>query len=161
MKSYNLLLSFAALLCFAPVSAQQQSPQLGKSSIDEVLQAMTLEEKITLLIGGEMGGKATTIGATGVTQNLVPGAAGTTHAIPRLGIPSIVLADGPAGLRIQPTRDNDPNTYYCTAFPIATLLEHWLSRRSRKIHWSRSKRVWSGCIACPSTQYSEGPTLRA
>ena len=55
MKSYNLLLSFAALLCFAPVSAQQQSPQLGKSSIDEVLQAMTLEEKITLLIGGEMG----------------------------------------------------------------------------------------------------------
>ena len=72
MKSYNLLLSFAALLCFAPVSAQQQSPQLGKSSIDEVLQAMTLEEKITLLIGGEMGGKATTIGATGVTQNLVP-----------------------------------------------------------------------------------------
>lgn len=122
MKSYNLLLSFAALLCFAPVSAQQQSPQLGKSSIDEVLQAMTLEEKITLLIGGEMGGKATTIGATGVTQNLVPGAAGTTHAIPRLGIPSIVLADGPAGLRIQPTRDNDPNTYYCTAFPIATLL---------------------------------------
>ena len=122
MKSYNLLLSFATLLCFAPVSAQQQSPQLGKSSIDEVLQAMTLEEKITLLIGGEMGGKATTIGATGVTQNLVPGAAGTTHAIPRLGIPSIVLADGPAGLRIQPTRDNDPNTYYCTAFPIATLL---------------------------------------
>lgn len=122
MKSYNLLLSFATLFCFASVSAQQQSPQLGTSSIDEVLQAMTLDEKITLLIGGEMGGKATTIGATGVTQNLVPGAAGTTHAIPRLGIPSIVLADGPAGLRIQPTRDNDPDTYYCTAFPIATLL---------------------------------------
>lgn len=122
MKNYNILLSFATLFCFASVSAQQQSPQLGTSSIDEVLQAMTLDEKITLLIGGEMGGKATTIGATGVTQNLVPGAAGTTHAIPRLGIPSIVLADGPAGLRIQPTRDNDPDTYYCTAFPIATLL---------------------------------------
>lgn len=122
MKNYRLTLSLVALLCLIPASAQQKVPVLGKSSIDEVIGAMTLEEKITLLIGGEMGGKATTIGATGVTQNLVPGAAGTTHAIPRLGIPSIVLADGPAGLRIQPTRENDPNTYYCTAFPIATLL---------------------------------------
>lgn len=122
MKKYRLTLSLVALFCIIPAFAQQKVPLLGKSSIDEVLHAMTLEEKITLLIGGEMGGKATTVGATGVTQNLVPGAAGTTHAIPRLGIPSIVLADGPAGLRIQPTRENDPNTYYCTAFPIATLL---------------------------------------
>lgn len=122
MNNHQLLSSLIALLFVTPISAQQKTPQLGISSIDEVMRAMTLEEKITLLIGGEMGGEATTIGATGVTQNLVPGAAGTTHAIPRLGIPSIVLADGPAGLRIQPMRDNDPNTYYCTAFPIATLL---------------------------------------
>ncbi|WP_300703735.1 glycoside hydrolase family 3 N-terminal domain-containing protein [Bacteroides sp.] len=122
MNNYRLLLGLITLLYLVPASAQQKVPQLGSSSIDEVVRAMTLEERITLLIGGEMGGKATTIGATGVTQNLVPGAAGTTHAIPRLGIPSIVLADGPAGLRIQPMRDNDSATYYCTAFPIATLL---------------------------------------
>lgn len=122
MKNPILFLNLILLLCFTSVSAQQQVPQLGRSSIDEVLRAMTLEEKVTLLIGGEMGGEATTIGATGVTLNLVPGAAGTSHAIPRLGIPSMVFADGPAGLRIQPIRENDPNTYYCTAFPIATLL---------------------------------------
>ena len=102
-------------------------PQLGKDNVDAVIQAMTLEEKAALVIGAGMnypGMPEDRQGpAVGETTKEVPGAAGTTLGIPRLGIPSMVLADGPAGLRIQPFRDQDSTrSYYCTAFPIATLL---------------------------------------
>lgn len=98
------------------------TPQLGKDSIDDVIGAMTLEEKAHLLIGMGMAGASGDSTVIGTTKKLVPGAAGTTYPIPRLGIPAIVLADGPAGLRIDPTRDGDSATYYCTHFPIGTLL---------------------------------------
>lgn len=105
------------------IACNSKTPQLGKSSIDKVLGAMTREEKVRLLIGTGMEGMNSGDSAVvGETKSQVPGAAGTTYPIPRLGIPAIVLADGPAGLRINPTREDDPNTYYCTHFPIGTAL---------------------------------------
>ena len=97
-------------------------PQLNPDNIEEIIGAMTTEEKVSLLIGTGMAGFTGDNPVVGQTRNLVPGAAGTTWPIPRLGIPAIVLADGPAGLRIAPLREGDDNTYYCTAFPIATQL---------------------------------------
>jgi len=98
------------------------TPQLGKASVDKVVKAMTLEEKVQLLVGTGMAGFSGENPVIGETHSLVPGAAGTTAPIPRLGIPAIVVADGPAGLRINPTREGDAQTYYCTAFPVGTLL---------------------------------------
>ena len=104
-------------------ASAQSLPQLSADNIDEVIAVMTPEEKVRLLIGMGMAGVNNGDNAVvGETMDLVPGAAGTTYPIPRLGIPSIVLADGPAGLRINPTREGDENTYYCTHFPIGTLL---------------------------------------
>ncbi len=100
----------------------QETPQLGKASVDKVVAAMTLEEKIQLLVGTGMTGISGETTVVGEAKQLVPGAAGTTHAIPRLGIPAVVLTDGPAGLRIMPVREGDDQTYYCTAFPVSTTL---------------------------------------
>ena len=105
------------------ISSCNHNPQLGKDSIDDVIDAMTLEEKVHLVIGTGMEGIESGDSAViGETRNIVPGAAGTTFPISRLGIPAVVLADGPAGLRINPTRDGDTATYYATHFPIGTLL---------------------------------------
>ena len=108
------LAAFAVLL-----SCTQQGPQLGVDPLDEVVAALTLEEKANILIGTGRPGKP--IRGEAYPQR-VPGAAGNTFAVPRLGIPTTVLADGPAGLRIKPLRENDSNTYYATAFPVATAL---------------------------------------
>jgi len=109
-------------LALGLASCSQGDPQLGKASLNKVIKAMTLEEKAHLTIGTGMAGVSGDDAVIGATQNLVPGAAGTTYPIPRLGIPSVVLADGPAGLRINPLREGDDKTYYCTHFPIGTLL---------------------------------------
>jgi beta-glucosidase len=117
-------LLFLAVGVAAVATAQ---PQLGKNTVKEVVAAMTKEEKATLVVGAgmNMGGAPAAAGqgpAVGDTNRGVPGAAGTTQAIPRLGVPAVVLADGPAGLRISPKRPGTDATFYCTAFPIATLL---------------------------------------
>lgn len=109
---------FTAVLC----ACGSGTPQLGKDSIDEVIAAMTLEEKAHLIVGTGMKGFSGDSAVIGATKSLVPGAAGTSFPIERLGIPAVVLADGPAGLRIDPTREGDSATYYCTHFPIGTLL---------------------------------------
>ncbi len=83
---------------------------------NDLLSKLTLEEKIHLLKGS--GIKS----ALGMSSEGIPGAVGTIVPTPRLGLPEIYLSDGPAGLRIASKRKNQDRTYYCTAFPIGTLL---------------------------------------
>lgn len=88
-------------------------------NIDQVLQELTLKEKASLVVGA--GYRSMLAGILG-SKVPVPGAAGMTRPIPRLGIPAIVLSDGPAGVRIEPRRKGSDASFYCTGFPIGTLL---------------------------------------
>ena len=99
-----------------------QAPMFGKVSIDRIIKELTLEEKADLLVGTHAFWGDSIDPAIQEAKSLIPGCAGTTTPIARLGIPGIQLPDGPAGLRINPTREGDDKTYYCTAYPVATML---------------------------------------
>ncbi|HEX5154812.1 MAG TPA: glycoside hydrolase family 3 C-terminal domain-containing protein [Parafilimonas sp.] len=121
-KNVLVFLFFIVSFCVNKLAAQN-TPQLGKNSVEEVVAAMTLDEKAKLVVGNGFNMPGAGGPTIGQTKDKVPGASGTTFAIPRLGIPSIVVADGPAGLRIDPIRNSDSSkTYYATAWPVATLL---------------------------------------
>ena len=114
-------LFITALLAMLTTTIMSGQIKLKADNIDEVLKAMTLEEKAKLLVGGA--NNFFNAGAVvGGEADLVAGAAGTSPAIPRLGIPATVLTDGPAGVRIDPTRKGTNKTYYATAFPIGSCL---------------------------------------
>ncbi len=115
-------------------------PQLGRAPLKNVVAALSDSEKVRLVVGVGLilpAGVPTNIlppamqGSPRTADDrptLIPGSAGETHAIRRLGIPSITLADGPAGVRIDAIRrdaDRKPDssrTFYATAFPVGTLL---------------------------------------
>jgi beta-glucosidase len=140
--------TIAAIILPSAIFAQEQAPQLGIAPVKQVISAMTLEEKAKLVVG--MGFRMTAPAPARRANNDQPktdtvskegfqlppvnpadaaipekvlGAAGRTHAIARLGIPSMTLSDGPAGVRINPFRNGDSSrSYYATAFPVGTLL---------------------------------------
>ena len=134
MKSKATYILAAITTCMTATA----QPKLTADNIQDVVKAMTLEEKAALVVGTQRGGVYPPPPAPGMpvrptddpenkavtafSEGRVRGAAGDVYAIPRLGIPTMVLADGPAGLRIDPKRPNDEKTYYCTAFPTASLL---------------------------------------
>lgn len=119
-RKENVISLTLALACFTLAGCN--TPDLKSINKEEVISSMSLEDKAHFLIGTGMAGFSGNNAVIGATQSMVPGAAGTTYPLDSLGIPAIVLADGPAGLRINPTREGDKKTYYCTHFPIGTLL---------------------------------------
>lgn len=119
-KVNRLRIVLGMALTLSLTSQAVAQPKLTPNNIDDIVKAMTLQEKALIVVGTGSEGPYANLGTF---AKLVPGAAGSTVSIPRLGITSVVMTDGPAGVRINPTRDYDSrHTYYCTHFPIGTCL---------------------------------------
>ena len=112
----------ACLVIASASTTYAQTPKLGVSPIQDVINAMTLDEKIQLVVGSSGKYESMMEATIGNQGQLVQGAAGQVNGIERLGIPATVVADGPAGLRIDPKRKDTDKTFYCTHFPVATVM---------------------------------------
>ena len=126
MKPYRLR---QALLCGAffisfVARSQNHAPQLGKDPIPDVIKAMTLEEKAKLVVGKGLSIPGISLGAQpDDTPDKIAGISGHTIPNARLGIPSLNLADGPAGIhRFVMTGKDSADNLFSTAWPVGTLL---------------------------------------
>ena len=121
MKSRLRLASLCLAVCFSFITrAQNAAPQLGKDPIPDVIKAMTLEEKVKLVVGKGLSIPGLNLGqTTDQTPDKVTGISGHSVSIPRLGIPSLGFSDGPAGIHIF---FDSSNKTYTTAWPVGTLL---------------------------------------
>ncbi|MCW0482078.1 glycoside hydrolase family 3 C-terminal domain-containing protein [Gaoshiqia sediminis] len=138
MIQFSLLMLVMAGITGCNLSEKGKTDQ---ERVEEMVSALSLEQKAQLLIGTGMfmdlpdsiknmfGDRKMDENTDTLYTNMVdrirkylPGAAGFSSEFPEIGISSQVLADGPAGLRISPKRKGEERTYYCTAFPIATVL---------------------------------------
>ena len=134
MMKYKKMVLTVAVGALSATMTAQTAPQLNANNIEEVIKAMTLEEKAQLLVGGGNDGFVGSGAMLGHQKKFVPGAAGTTVAIPRLGIPATVQCDGPAGVHIDAHREGDSRNYYATGFPVGTCLAStWNTDLVRKV----------------------------
>lgn len=119
-------------------------PDSGKSlktnPVVEVVKAMTLEEKVFMVIGNKNNYWS--------EHNFL--GVGATYQCDRLGIPPAILDDGPAGLRIPFKREGDARTYHCTAFPTATALAaSWNPQLNEQVGATMGNEVLEyGSVCC-------------
>ena len=90
-----------------PGSAVMGVPAEIREKAAEITARMSIREKACLVVGArsELAGEI-----VGSQAHSVPGAAGETVSFTKYGIPGMVMADGPAGLRLNPRYGINPET---------------------------------------------------
>ncbi|MFC6176902.1 glycoside hydrolase family 3 N-terminal domain-containing protein [Companilactobacillus huachuanensis] len=93
----------------------------GDVELAEFIASLTEQELVDLVEGQMSSGKNNMVG---ISSDIVPGAAGQTGTNTNKKIPSVVMADGPAGIRVDPVfeRNQQTITHYATAWPVGTAL---------------------------------------
>ena len=113
----NIGLVVMAVAAMGGHSLNATAQQLKAETIDEVVKAMTLEEKCHMVLGRGMHFN---------DEAKFPGTAGSTFSISRLGVPETYCADSQQGLRMSAKRPWDHREYYPTDFVASmTLASTW------------------------------------
>jgi beta-glucosidase len=104
------------------IPAKVSVPQLGKSSVEEVLNAMTLKEKATMVVGYLHAiKKGNSSGLLGSEIDFdYPGLGFAIPQVKRLGIPATIVSDGSYGLRRYMPISR--GVWGTTAFPVPILV---------------------------------------
>ncbi len=102
--------ALAVVICLAGGSAAVAHPGGDRGSVDALLGAMTLDEKLTFVEGS--------------TDPQTLGEAGYVPGVARLGIPPLRLTDGPAGVRVT-----HPSTAMPAPVALASSFDGTLARR--------------------------------
>lgn len=149
-KGLTLGLALVALSC----SSRTSVPQLGENSVQEVIGAMTLEEKAKMVAFNSI--------SEPELQGQIMALGHYMYAIPRLGIQPIALNDGPVGLNISPDRESNPDKkFYATAWPSSNLLaSSWdmeLARRVGNAYGREAKEYGIGIILGPGLNIHRNP----
>lgn len=96
----------------------------GEITMEQFLASLTTQQLADIVNGNR--GVDTTTTFVGAQANSVDGAAGESTPLyfEKEGIPNIVMADGPAGIRITQNYEKDGEQFYqfCTAWPIGTMM---------------------------------------
>lgn len=97
------------------------------SKINNIVEQMTLEEKASLVCGQLRGGTTDIVGSA---SSSVPGAAGETIGSleEKYGIGKLIMADGPAGLRLTQKYQLDKEGKPITLNPIQKLMNRCFGR---------------------------------
>ena len=125
MKFTKMSLKCVAVVAMCGYNICASAQLLMAGNIDEVVKAMTLEEKCHIVLGRGMHYN---------DDDKFPGTAGSTFPVARLGIPETYCADSQQGLRMNAKRAWDHNDYYPTDFVASmTLASTWDREAAFKI----------------------------
>jgi len=133
--SFRYFFSAIPILIIATAHSQNKLPQLGTDPISEVIKAMTLDEKAKLVVGKGLSIPGLSFGQSDdKTPDKVSGISGHSTSIPRLNIPSLGFADGPAGVHRFMTTKDSADKLFTTAWPVGTLLaSSWDTTLAKKV----------------------------
>ncbi|MDO3627198.1 beta-glucosidase [Mucilaginibacter sp. BT774] len=125
----------ATLVAGQSAFGQEKEPQFGKDPIKEIVKKMTLEEKVRVVVGKGFSVPGLSMGAVDNTPDKLAAISGHTIANPKFGIPSIGMADGPAGIhRFAMSKQDSVDNLFSTAWPVGTLLaSSWDTAMVKKV----------------------------